>query len=73
MQIKAFVQLPSKIGIKNTAAPHLHRGGAIKSDELELAFYIFGEDLVQYDGQERGRRHGGCGQRFPDARQVLNR
>lgn len=74
LQIKAFDAVARKnMGEKNNTAPNLHRGGAVKSDEADLAFYIFGEDLVQHDGQERGWRNSRCGQRFPDAGQVLNR
>jgi hypothetical protein len=47
LQIKAFDAVARKnMGEKNNTAPNLHRGGAVKSDEADLAFYIFGEDLV---------------------------
>ena len=47
LQIKAFDAVARKnMGEKNNTAPNLYQGGAVKSDEADLAFYIFGEDLV---------------------------
>lgn len=57
MQIKVFDGKGTKNFTKKSTAP-VSGGGTIISDAIDLRLYIFGEDLIQYDRQERGWRHG---------------
>ena len=57
MQIKVFDGKGTKNFTQKSTAP-VSGGGTIISDAIDLRLYIFGEDLIQYDRQERGWRHG---------------